>query len=354
MKLSGRALLIGGSLVAAVLVGAAALLHSPTFHRHMAALHGTVGLHGGAGIHASGPAAVMIGDSGGDPMVNARARDGVAALGRRWDESAFAETVALYAAVHRGVEWPGVLEPELVRYGPGAEQTFEVYRPEQGFSEPGPVFLFLHGDGLGNSDRIAPGSDGLIYSHLGKLGAAAGGIGVSMSYRHASGGAGNGDDIGATLEAGAEDLRLVIEWIVENISPYGGDPDTIVIVANAEGATTAAAYLFNEDWQTESGPNVAAAILASGHFGLLVPAIGQLVSDYEGEHVPLALWTAEYDTAEVADGIADLNERLCRKYEECPWMEQLQGHNHVSHIMSLGTADTSAMNPLIGFYHTVR
>jgi hypothetical protein len=313
-------------------------------------LHGGAGPHGHAGIHASGPAAVMVGESGGDPLVNARARDGVAALGRRWDEAAFAETVALYAGVHRGIEWPAVLEPELVRYGPGVEQTFELYLPEHGFSEPGPVFLFLHGNGLGSADRVAPGSDGLIYGHLGKLGALAGGIGVTMSYRLPR----SGDGTAATLDAGTEDLRRVIEWLGENIASRGGDPGTIVILASSEGATTAAAYLFDEDRQTESGPKVAAAILASGLFGSLTPEIERLVIDYEGERVPLALWTAQYDTAEVAAGIADLHEILCRKYEGCPWTDHLEGHNHVSHIMSLGTADTSVLNSFIRFYHTVR
>ena len=350
MKRSSKVLLIGGSVVA-VLVGAAALLHSPLLHRHLAALHGGAGLHGHTGIHASGPAAVLVGEAGGDPLVNARARDGVAALGARWDEAAFAETVALYTDVHRGVEWPGVLEPELVRYGPGVEQTFEVYRPEQGFSEPGPVFLFLHGNGLGSGDRIAPNSEGLIYAHLGKLGALAGGIGVSMSYRVASS---DSDGTAATLAASTEDLRRVIEWLSENVSRYGGDPGTIVILASSEAATTTAAYLFNEDWQTDSGPKVAAAILASGRFGSLAPEIERLVLGYEGERVPLALWTAQYDTAEVADGIADLHELLCRKYAGCPWTDHLEGHNHVSHVMSLGTADTSVMNSFIRFYHTVR
>jgi triacylglycerol lipase len=349
MKRSSKVLLIVGSSIA-VLVGAAVVLHSPALHPH---LHRGAGLHGRAGIHASGPAAVMIGEAGGDPLVNARARDGVAAIGRRWDEAAFAETVALYTAVHRGVEWPGVLEPELVRYGPDEKQTFEIYLPEHGFSEPGPVFLFLLGNGLGSSDRIAPGSDGLIYSHLGKLGALAGGIGVAMSYRFSRGGSG-GDGTAATLAASSEDLRLVIEWLSENIASRGGDPGTIVILASSEGATTAAAYLFKEDWQTETGPRVAAAILASGLFGPIAPEIERLVLDYEGERVPLALWTAQYDTAEVAAGIADLHEILCRKYEGCPWTDDLEGHNQVSHIMSLGTADTSVLNSFIRFYHTVR
>jgi triacylglycerol lipase len=346
MKLAGKGFWIGGGLVVAVLAGAAVLLHSPAFHRQMA------GLHGAAGIHPSGPAAVMVGDSGGDPAANARAREGVVAIGRRWDETAFAETVALYTQVHRGVEWPGVLAPELVRYGTEPQQTFELYRPEQGFSEAGPAFLFLHGNGLGNADRVAPGSDGLIYSHLGKLGAVAGGIGVSMNYRSPTGNSGN--DSAAVLQAGAENLRLVIEWLVEHIPAYGGDPGTIVVVANSEGATTTAAYLFNENWQMSSGHGVAAAVLVSGRFGSFAPEIEELLIDYEGKRVPLALWTGEYDTAEVTDGIADLHELLCRKYDGCPWSELMLGHNHVSHVMSLGTADTSVMNSFIRFYHTVR
>jgi arylformamidase len=339
MTPSGKTLLIGGGVVLAAALGAAIVLHGPEVHRHLAGLHGAGGLHGGAGLHASGPAAVMVGESGGDPVRNAQAREGVAAIGRRWDQAAFDATVTLYTEVHRGVAWPGVLEPELVHYGPSAEQTFELYRPEQGFSEPGPVFLFLSGNGLGSSAPLAPGSDGLIYRHLGKLGAMAGGLGVLMSYREA---------------AGAEDLRLVIDWIVDNIAPYGGDPDTIVILANAEGATTTAAYLFDENRQTSAGPRVAAALLASGRFGGLAPEIEPLIAAYKGERVPLALWTGEYDTEEVAAGIDDLNTMLCRKYDDCPWTEMIAGHNAVSHVMSLGTADTSALNAFIRFYHTVR
>ena len=77
------------TLSIAVLVGAAVFLHSPALQRHVTALHGGAGPHGHAGIHASGPAAVMVGESGGDPLVNARARDGVAAIGARWDAAAF-------------------------------------------------------------------------------------------------------------------------------------------------------------------------------------------------------------------------------------------------------------------------
>ncbi|HUF74549.1 MAG TPA: carboxylesterase family protein [Gammaproteobacteria bacterium] len=343
MKAKGG-IVLGLIVVLSVLVGAAVLVHLHAPQPLLERLHDAV--HRGTG-HGALPGSEAGAESRAREGVAAmsRAREGVAAIGSRWDAEAFAATVALYTAVHRELEWPGVLEPETVRYGDHEQQTFELFRPEQGFSEPGPVFVFLHGNGLGNSDRSAPGSDGFIYDHLGKLAATFGGIGVSMSYRNGA---------GTAVESGAEDLRLVIGWIVEHIAPYGGDPGTIVVLGNSEGATRTAAYLFDEDLQMASGPGIAAAILSSGLFGSLAPGIEELVRAYDGERVPLALWSAGYDTAEVSSGIADLHELLCRKYDGCPWFEQIEGHNHVSHVLSLGTDDTDVQNRLIRFYHTVR
>lgn len=340
MKANGSAFLIFLALLGMLACGAV-LIHLHAAHTMPAHLHGAI--HSALPGHGDGESGGVESVTESEAMV--RAREGVAAIGTRWDAEAYAETVSLYTAVHREVAWPGVLEPETVRYGSNEQQTFELFRPEQGFSEPGPVFVFLPGNGLGSSDPVAPASDGLIYSNIGKLAATAGGIGLTMSYRSGA---------TATLESGAEDLRLVLEWIVEHIAPYGGDPDTIVLLANAEGATQAAAYLFNENWQMSSGPGVAAVILSSGRFGALEPAIAESVMEYDGEPVPLALWNAEYDPREVTDSINALHDLLCDKYDGCPWLERLQGHNQVSQMMSLGTSDTSALNALIRFYHTVR
>ena len=155
------------------------------------------------------------------------------------------------------------------------------------------MFLFLHGVRPGSGYCIAPGSDRLDPQSPG-FGALAGGIGVAMNYRVPGGGSG-GDGTAATLETGSETLRFVIEWLSENIASRPGDPGTIVILANSEGATTTAAYLFNEDWQTESGPKPAGGDPGVGAFRLArARQIEQLVLDYEGERVPVALWTAQY------------------------------------------------------------
>lgn len=273
------------------------------------------------------------------------AANGVIRMGKVWNQQTFEETVRLYTAAHRDLGWPGVLEPERVRYGPHEQQTFDLFRPEQPFSEPGPVFVFLHGNGLGAVDWLLPGSEGLLLTHAGRLAATAGGLGILMNYR-------TGD--AANAYSGAEDLRLVLGWLKENIASYSGDPETIVVLGNSEGATLAATYLFDEDSQLESGPGIAAAILSSGLFGDAAPHIAELIDDYGGERVPLALWSAQYDTAAVEIGIAGLYGHLCSKYQDCPWFEQLYGHNHLSHLLSLGTEDTDVMNAFIRFYHTVR
>jgi triacylglycerol lipase len=292
-----------------------------------------------------GPSAQAQFSGGNDPEAERLAQEGVAALGREWNAAAFEETVRLYTAVHRAVPWPGVLEPESFAYGTEAQQTLRVFRPEAEFSEPGPVILFLHGNGLGETSDVVPGSDGLLYSHMGKLGAAVGGIGVVMNYR-------TGDV--ATMESGATDLRLALEWIQENVAAYGGDVNTVVLIANSEGATIAASYLFDEAAQPESGPGIAAAVLSSGLFVDKGPRIVRLIERYEGMRVPLALWSAGYDEGKVQAGIAGVFSALCSKYEECPRFEQLHGHNHVSAVLSLGTGEPTVQGALIGFYHTVR
>ena len=270
---------------------------------------------------------------------------GVRAIGKRWDRDAFAETIRLYTAVHREVPWPGVLAPETHAYGEDPRQTLSLFRPEQAFSEPGPVFLFLHGNGLGDSAPTAPGSDGLIYSHLGKLGASFGGLGVIASYRDAE---------SADVVSGIEDLRQLLSWLTRNVARFGGDPDTIVLLAAGEGAAHAARYLFARDGQTAAGPGLAAAVLISGLFGDQAPGLTDAVDAYDGPRVPLALWSGEHDPAPTEIGVAELYAQLCRKYRDCPAFAQLQGHNPISHVLTLGTADTGVMNALIGFYHTVR
>lgn len=333
MKPRNRAFLTVIAVVA-VVAGAAVLLHLPAAQPLLADLHGSPrgGTVPGADAEARSDA-------------TARALAGVAAIGDRWDRAAYAETVSLYTAVHRDLDWPGLLEPETFAYGPDPQQNLDLFRPEQEFSEPGPVFVFIHGNGLGADDWRIQASEGLLLAHAGRVAATAGGFGVLMNYRTGP---------VANAASGAEDLRLVIEWIRTNIRPYGGDPETIVVVGHSEGALLTATYLYDEQSQLASGSGIAAAVLSSGSIGEAWPQLASLVDDYRGERVPVALWRAGFDTVQVRDDTQSLYERLCEKFDDCPWLEQFDGYNHVSQIFSFGTDDGTVMNAFIRFYHTVR
>lgn len=133
MKASGSVLMIFLALLGVLACGAV-LIHLHAAHPMSAHLHGAI--HSALPGHGDSESGGVESATESEAMI--RARQGVRRIGTRWDAAAYAETVSLYTAVHRDVAWPGVLEPETVRYGPSEQQTFELFRPEQAFSEPGP------------------------------------------------------------------------------------------------------------------------------------------------------------------------------------------------------------------------
>jgi hypothetical protein len=136
-------------------------------------------------------------------------------------------------------------------------------------------------------------------------------------------------------------------------------------MGNSTGATHIAEYLFDQRTQRPDGPGVAAAILSSGVFdaafgddlshyfeGAASSMPLALVDHYAGKHVPLMLWSAEYDPPVVNAGVAELFAKLCRSPGGCPTYERRGGAKHVSHDHSLGSSVTAAAGTLFRFYHT--
>jgi triacylglycerol lipase len=287
------------------------------------------------------------------------ARAGVAAIGKQWNAQVNADTTRLYTALQHHVDSSGIRQIADLSYGPHEQQTFDLFVPEGGFSEPSTVLIYLHGGGLSRGDKNTEGSDGLIYGNVGRWIARAGGIGINANYRLVP---------DAKWPSGAEDIRLLLEWVRENIGPYGGDPNNVVLMGNSAGATHLATYLFHEPSQLQDGPGITAAILSSGAFGQAAESdaarayYGEdgaarmplaLVDSYQGKAVPVLLWSAEYDVPSIEAGVAEMYAKLCRKYEDCPMFVQFQGHNHVSHVMSIDSADMEVANVIMRFYHTV-
>lgn len=268
-----------------------------------------------------------------------RVRNGVAAMGKNWSPEVLAGTAELYTFLLRQRPTAGIRQISNIRYGAHAQQTLDLFVPDQGFDEPGPVIVFLHGGASTGGDRVLQGTDGLLYSNVARALARAGGIGINASYR-----------VGAKWPTGPEDVRRIIEWTRMNAARHGGDPESIIVLGHGEGAVNLAGYLFHQPSQPKDGPGIAGAVLSSGTFAADQRPLN-LIEGYKGRRVPLLLWSAELDPVEA--GMTDLRDRLCNHYGGCPDFALLQGHNHASAVMSFDSADMSAMNSLIRFYHSV-
>ena len=290
----------------------------------------------------------------------AAARVGVAGLGKQWNGDVNAATRALYVEAQRQTDLSGIRQTSDVSYGPHELQKFDLFVSEESPNDSGVVLIYVHGGGLVAGDKV--GADGLIYSNIGRFIARHGGVGINMNYRLAP---------EVTWPAGAEDIRMVLNWVRENIESYGGDPDKVFLMGNSAGSAHVAAYLFHEAAQFEAGPGIVGAILASGGFradGSSQAARSYygdradereargplgLVDSYEGAAVPLFLWSAEYDPASIETSVAEMYAKLCRKYQDCPIYTQFQGFNHVSHVMSIDSADTEVSDAVMSFIDSV-
>ncbi len=295
------------------------------------------------------------------PDLLGEARAGVARIGKQWNGEVNVATQALYAPIHRTVDADGLRLVADIGYGPHALQTFDLWVSETERPDPRPVLVYLHGGGLVRGDKVSAATDNLIYSNIGKAVARAGGIGINANYRLVP---------EVQWPAGAEDIRLMLEWIRANIAEYGGDPDNVFLMGNSAGATHVATYLFHEPSQLPGGPGLRGAVLSSGGFTAGSGEAAQayygadalersarsplgLVESYEGEPVPIFLWSAEFDPAGIETGVAEMYLKLCGKYDDCPRFTQWQGYNHVSHVMSIDTPDTTIVDALSDFYRSV-
>jgi acetyl esterase/lipase len=291
----------------------------------------------------------------------AAARAGVREIGKRMGGDVVSQSAQLYAAAHRESEPGGTRLISDIAYGSDALQVLDVVVPEQAPTTPAPVVVYVHGGGLTGGNKVTSGTDGLIYSNVPRYFARHGMIGVNANYRLVP---------NVKWPGGPEDIRGVLSWIRENIAEYGGDPNRIFLMGQSAGGTHVSAYLFHEASHFDDGPGVIGALLSSAGFGPSAPDtmrayVGDdeaawqansplgLVDSYTGSLVPIFLWSAELDPTRIETRVAQMYAKLCMKYEDCPRFTQFQGHNHVSQVMSIGSADSAVGEAALDFIRDV-
>lgn len=261
-------------------------------------------------------------------------------------------TRRLYAALPR--PQPAATEQGDLAYGAHPRQRLDIYRPA-GAAGPLPALVYVPGGGFTGGDKRV---DEVFYGNVGRFAATHGLVGVVVNYRLAP---------EAGWPAGAEDVRAAVGFLRENAAALGLDPARVALMGQSAGATHVATALTHP----ALGPplDVRAAVLVNGmldmtadlgapnlraYFGAddaALPARSPLGAAGAGS-VPTMIALSELDPPFLARTTLRYAAALTERDGRVPPFALLPGHNHVSCVMSLGTADDTLAAPLLRFLAT--
>ncbi|GAA0271788.1 hypothetical protein GCM10009127_10070 [Alteraurantiacibacter aestuarii] len=249
-------------------------------------------------------------------------------------------TQAMMAAINKGLH----PETKVVRdlsYGPDERHKLDIFSMLS--PRDAPVLVFVHGGGFVMGDKHTEGSP--FYSNMGDFAARHGMVGVTITYRLAP---------AHKYPAGPEDLKLVVEWLRENIASHGGNPDKIVLAGQSAGATHVAGYVAHRQHHAVEGGGIAGAVLMSGIYDTMTAEPNSFAEAYYGEDrkgwgpascmagmlnssIPLQFSVAEFDPDDFHRQAAQVVTQFTQAQGRYPEMHFLSGHNHLSPALSIGS-----------------
>jgi len=259
----------------------------------------------------------------------------------------------LEAQVRAGVE----VERDIA-YGEDPRHRLDVYRvPGAG---PLPVLLFFHGGGFIRGDKAQRENIGLCFARRGFLVALA-------NYRLAP---------AHRWPAGGEDVVAACEWVRARIAAFGGDARRVCLAGESAGAAHVATALLLRRLQPRQGLSASAGVLISGVYNAYLEHLARrqfaiatpdprneayfgtdfgayramsLVELVDAPPVPLLITFAELDPVQMQVQAGELFARLLVHHRfECD-IDVIRGHNHLTQVYSVNTADESLSGPVLRF-----
>src|SRR5258708_1591779 len=160
--------------------------------------------------------------------------------------------------------------------------------------------------------------------------------------------------------------RALRGWVQQTRGEDGGDRGGMVLLGQSAGARRVAHYVFDKSRQPKDGADgVKGGSIQSGIFDPAAGPAGPNVEAYfgkaheswhakslygklQGRKIPVFIISAEFDPPPFKEVSAKLRDELC-KLRGCPRHTELAGHNHLSEILHLNTADDSMGTDILGF-----
>ena len=264
------------------------------------------------------------------------------------------KTAAIFAPFHPKEPYPGVTIRRDIFYGPAPRNRLDVFTNDKATSAPHPVIIYVHGGAYVRGDKKlenSPFHDNVMLASLER-----GFVGVNMTYRLAP---------ADKWPAATDDVSQAIQWVIENIAQFGGDPSRIYLFGHSAGATHAGNYIAHTWSHGPTGIGLRAAVIVSGLFDLETYLSAPHITAYFGEDrskyagisslkgilaspLPILLVDAEFDPPEFLQQTKQLNDALCA-IKRCPERLTLAGHSHMSEIYSINTKDRQLMDAIKTF-----
>ncbi|WP_407495849.1 alpha/beta hydrolase [Pseudooceanicola sp. MF1-13] len=277
----------------------------------------------------------------------------LAALGKELSREMVGGTMKLYGPLHATETDEGLTVERDISYGGHERQKLDIFAPED-TSVLKPVMVFAHGGGFVRGDKGGA-------QNIGRAFAREGVVTITMNYRFAP---------EATWPSGAEDVSGVLSWIAENAQSYGGDPDKVFLSGNSAGSVHVADYAFHEEFQREDDGVIGVILISPPAIDLtgreLDPqrdalyfgpdgdrAAQSIINALDGRKLPVLIAYAENEPELIMNQTRILIDGLTARDGRLPLVTGVPGHNHISIVEHIGTADQSLTTDMLDFIKTV-
>ena len=252
---------------------------------------------------------------------------------------------------------PDALRPETIGceairdlpYGEDPRHRLDVFVPAKSEGAR-PILLFVHGGGFVTGQKGGAGD--AFYNNVGAWAASRGWVGATMNYRLAP---------GSTWPAGAEDVQRAIAWLHENAREWAGSEEPpIIVLGQSAGAVHVAGAVAR---LKEDDARPAGIAMLSGLFDLTTLTHSDLERIYFGRDaqrfeeqsslnalltcgIPCFHTVSELDPPTFQQQAARLVQVTFEATGQWPELHYLAGHNHLSPVQAIGSADDD-VGPLL-------
>jgi acetyl esterase/lipase len=241
-----------------------------------------------------------------------------------------------------------------VAYGEHERHKLDIYVPR---TKPLGTVVYVHGGGFVGGDK---NGDGVFYVNVGRWLARNGWTAVLPNYRLAP---------SAVWPAGTQDIQAVMQWVNAPGADFAPSGSPTVVLGQSAGAAHVASWLFDSDARRTQIAAASAVMLMSGFYEAAVPLSAgprayfgededlyisrSALSHVAAPRFPLWLSVAELEPAGIAQHTYALARAVTLAQGWSPDFHFFRGHNHVSTVQSLGSAQTDVATEILRFLNGI-